>query len=205
MLFNKLLEKYKNIENIYINVIAGVFLLFLAISGNFLVETLNCHTQQLLTNSVVAKQVMIFFIIFFTIDFSNLVVEKPSVKLVKTVMVYIFYLLFTKMNKKPTLIVFILLIITYIVNSYKRYYRFRYEEITNSSIELHKEKKHHQQYADYLLRLEAILLFTIMVTILVGFYYYYNQKLKQDKKLKLLDLLTNIVKCDKSCKTYYLK
>ena len=109
------------------------------------------------------------------------------------------------MNKRPTLIVFILLIATYVVNSYKRYYRFRYEEITNSSIELHKEKKHHQQYADYLLRLEAILLFTIMITILIGFYYYYSEKLKQDKKLKLLDLLTNIVKCDKSRKTSYLK
>jgi len=204
MLFKKIIEKYKNVENIYINVIAGVFLLFLAISGNFLVETLGCHTQQLLTNSIVAKQIMIFFIIFFTIDFSNVVVEEPSVKFIKTVLVYVFYLLFTKMNERPTLIVFILLIITYIVNSYKRYYSFRFEEITNSSVELHKEKKHHQKMADYLLRLEAILLFTIMITILVGFYYFYNQKLKKNKNLKLIDLLVGIVKCDKT-KTTLLK
>ena len=40
MLFNKLLEKYKNIENIYINVIAGVFLLFLPFQVIFLLKHL---------------------------------------------------------------------------------------------------------------------------------------------------------------------
>ena len=58
--------------------------------------------------------------------------------------------------------------------------------------------------ADYLLRLEAILLFTIMITILVGFYYFYNEKLKKNKNLKLIDLLVGIVKCDKT-KTTLLK
>lgn len=204
-ILENIIKKYKNVENIYVNVIAGVFLLFLAISGNFLVETLGCHTQQLLTNSVMAKQVMIFFIIFFTIDFSNLVVEKPTIKFAKTIAVYIFYLLFTRMNKKPTMVVFVLLIITYVLNSYKRYYSFRYEEITNSSIELHKEKKYHQQMADYLLRGEAILLIIIMLTILVGFYYYYNEKTSNNKNLNLYNILFDIIKCDKSKTTFIRK
>lgn len=204
-ILENIIKKYKNVENIYVNVIAGVFLLFLAISGNFLVETLGCHTQQLLTNSVMAKQVMIFFIIFFTIDFSNLVVEKPTIKFAKTIAVYIFYLLFTRMNKKPTMVVFVLLIITYVLNSYKRYYSFRYEEITNSSIELHKEKKYHQQMADYLLRGEAILLIIIMITILIGFYYYYNEQTTSNKNLKLYNILFDITKCDKTKTTFLRK
>ena len=47
-----------------LGIIDGLFLLFLAISGNFLAETLGCQTQELLTNSIIAKQIMTFFIIY---------------------------------------------------------------------------------------------------------------------------------------------
>ena len=38
-----------------VGIIDGVFLLFLAISGNFLAETLGCQTQELLTNSKIGR------------------------------------------------------------------------------------------------------------------------------------------------------
>ena len=117
-------------------------------------------------------QVSYYCTIVLVLDFPKITTEHSPNSLVSFVSVI--FETKTAGSNTFSLIVFILLILTYVINSYKRYYRFRYEEITNSSIELHKEKKHHQQYADYLLRLEAILLFTIMVTILVGFYYYYN-------------------------------
>ena len=69
------------------------FFYFLAISGNFLAETLGCQTQELLTNSVIAKQLMTFFIIYFTIDYSDDTIEDPSIKLTKASLVYI--ILFT--------------------------------------------------------------------------------------------------------------
>ena len=81
-----------------LGIIDGVFLLFLAISGNFIAETLGCQTQELLSNSVLAKQCMTFFIIFFTIDYSDDSIEAPTVKLMKASLVYVFFLLFTKMD-----------------------------------------------------------------------------------------------------------
>ena len=101
--------------------IKGLFLLILAICGNFIAETLGCQTQKLLTNSTMAKQMMTFFIIFFTIDYSDKNIEEPSSKLIKASLVYLFFLLFSKMDLKPTIIVFILLISIYIANSYKKY------------------------------------------------------------------------------------
>ena len=105
-----------------LGIIDGLFLLFLAISGNFLAETLGCQTQELLTNSIIAKQIMTFFIIYFTIDYSDDAVEAPSIKLTKASMVYVFFLLFTKMDLKPTILVFVLLFVIYLTNSYKNYY-----------------------------------------------------------------------------------
>ena len=81
-----------------LGIIDGLFLLFLAISGNFLAETLGCQTQELLTNSVIAKQFMTFFIIYFTIDYSDSDIEEPTIKLMKALAVYIFFLLFAISN-----------------------------------------------------------------------------------------------------------
>ena len=178
------------------SIITGVFLLFLAISGNFLAETLGCQTQKLLTNSVAAKQIMIFFIIFFTLDFSNLSIEKPSTKFFKTVFVYIFYLFFTKMNRIPTLIVFILLIATYVTNSYKKYYKAKFEEKTTTNIELHKTKLKHKKMSDTLLLLESFLLGIIMIVILVGFIKYYIQQKNEHKKdFNLFKFIFGVIKC----------
>jgi|TARA_R110001599_G_scaffold163040_1_gene352441 Ca2+/Na+ antiporter len=192
----KSIQKYKGINKEFVSIITGVFLLFLAISGNFLAETLGCQTQKLLTNSIAAKQIMIFFIIFFTLDFSNLNIEKPSTKFFKTILVYVFYLLFTKMDRTPTLIVFILLITTYVTNSYKKYYKAKFEIKTTDSIELHKTKLKHKKTSDQLLLLEALLLFIIMIVILVGFFKYYMEHKKEYKKdFNLFKFVFGVIKC----------
>ena len=111
-----------------LGIIDGLFLLFLAISGNFLAETLGCQTQELLTNSIIAKQIMTFFIIYFTIDYSDDAIEAPYVKLTKASLVYVFFLLFTKMDLKPTILVFVLLFVIYLTNSYKNYYEATFKK-----------------------------------------------------------------------------
>ena len=83
-----------------LGIIDGLFLLFLAISGNFLAETLGCQTQELFTNSIIAKQIKTFFIIYFTIDFSDADIEEPSMKLTKAGFVYFFFLLFQHFSRK---------------------------------------------------------------------------------------------------------
>ena len=49
----------------------GIFLLILAVAGNFVAETLGCKTQKLLSENMLAKQVVILLILYFAIDFTS--------------------------------------------------------------------------------------------------------------------------------------
>jgi len=41
------------------NIVVGIFLLILAVSGNFVAETISCQSQKLLYNNMLAKNVII--------------------------------------------------------------------------------------------------------------------------------------------------
>ena len=49
--------------------IKGIFLLILAVAGNFVAETLGCKTQQLLSNNMLSKHIVIILILYFAVDF----------------------------------------------------------------------------------------------------------------------------------------
>ena len=52
------------VNNIYTK---GLLLLSLTVMGNFVAETLGCNTQKLLSKSRIAKLVVVFFLIYFTV------------------------------------------------------------------------------------------------------------------------------------------
>jgi Ca2+/Na+ antiporter len=187
---------FKN-NNTFINeslgIIDGLFLLFLALSGNFLAETLGCQTQELLSNSIVAKQAMTFFIIFFTIDYSDKDIESPSAKLIKAFLVYIFFLLFTKMDIKPTIFVLMLLVGVYVSNSYKKFYKAKFKQIK-------KPKKHdiaqHNKQIDTISNTQKGLMVAVVVVILGGFVIYYREKKEEYNKIfDFKKFIFGVVKC----------
>ena len=55
----------------FIGLTDGFFLLFLAVSGNFIAETLGCETQFLFSNNLIVKQIIVFLILFFTINLTS--------------------------------------------------------------------------------------------------------------------------------------
>lgn len=187
---------FKN-NNTFINeslgIIDGLFLLFLALSGNFLAETLGCQTQELLSNSIVAKQAMTFFIIFFTIDYSDKDIESPSSKLIKAFLVYVFFLLFTKMDLKPTIFVLMLLVGVYVSNSYKKFYQAKFKQIK-------KPKKHdiaeHNNQIDTISKTQKGLMIAVVVVILGGFVIYYREKKEEYNKIfDFKKFIFGVVKC----------
>lgn len=103
------------------NIVKGIFLLILAISNNFLSGTLGCKTQKLLNNTI-AKHVVLLFIIYFAIDFTSTGVKYPPETLRTTIIIYVFYILFTRMNIYFTMISFALLAAIYVSNNYIEYY-----------------------------------------------------------------------------------
>ena len=105
--------------------VQGVFLLILAVAGNFVAETLGCKTQKLLSENMFAKHFVIISILYFAIDFSSGSnnPRPPWDTLKLTLVIYILFILFTKMSLPFSVIVFGMFITGYFINTYIEYYR----------------------------------------------------------------------------------
>ena len=142
----------------------GLFLLILAIAGNFVAETLNCRTQKLLSENMYAKHLISLFILFFSITL--FVGDEPTNLLLKSVTIYLFFLLFTKMNLFFTIFVFILLAVYYMINLYIEFYSSLSE----------KEPLNYLEKINKLTEIKGFILNCVIISILVGFMLYFKKQ-----------------------------
>lgn len=166
------------------NLIKGVFLLLLAVAGNFIPETLGCQTQNLLNNSMVAKQIILVVILYFTINFQNSSNENPAIVAAQALGIYLLFILFTKMSLPFTIAVFGLLIATLITNNYISYYQ-------------KKDPKN-----DIITKLETMrnfLSILMVCLILIGFILYFRkQRSEHLKSWSTTKFLFGVTKCSSS-------
>jgi len=97
------------------SIIKGIFLLILAISGNFIGETLSCKTQKMLRENMFAKQVAVYLIIYFVLGFTNENNEHPLTLAFNAFIIWLLFISFTKMSLFFTILVFILITMRYIM------------------------------------------------------------------------------------------
>ena len=105
------------------NIIKGIFLLILALCGNFIAEILGCKTQQLLSKNMYYKHFITLTILYFAIDFNSDASSTPLDIFKISILIYILFILFSKMSIQFTILAFILLLVTYVVNNYIDYYK----------------------------------------------------------------------------------
>lgn len=147
------------------NIVKCVLLLILAISGNFVAEILSCKTQLLLNNNMLAKHFIGFCILYFAIGFSS--TDSPSHPLTMfkiSFVIYLLFILFSKMNITFTIIVFLLIMFSYVIYTYINYY----QHISPKETALISKLKKTQ----YLIHVLIILL------ILIGFSLYFSEQHK---------------------------
>lgn len=161
-----------------IKIIDGLFLIFLSISGNFIGETLSCQTQKLLTTSVFAKQLLTYTIILFTINFSDKTDNNPLIEMAEAFGVYIMFILFTKMNITPTIFVFSFLVLIYLMNNYIKYYESKIDLDTD----VITENEYYENKIEMINKIIKVLMVLIIITVLFGSFYYYNEKRAEYKK-----------------------
>lgn len=151
------------------DIIRGIFLLLLAISGNFIAETLSCKSQQLLTNNMYAKHFITILILYFTIGFISK--DDKPMHPYKTfelcIYIYVFFLIFTKLNIYFTIITFLLIVTIYINFTFLDYYRK-----TNDKPELIKTYETREKY-----------MYNALYTLLIiGFIINFAKHYKSNKK-----------------------
>lgn len=113
----------QNIVKYSPKLLKSVLLLVLAVSGNFVGNTLGCQTQYHMTNNMYVKHLVLFFIIYFTLNFTSDEKENPIEMFKNAMMIWVCFLLFTKQNITFTVITALLFVGTYILDNFIEYNR----------------------------------------------------------------------------------
>ena len=142
--------------------IKGLFLLALVVLGTFIGEILNCKTQKLLTENMIAKHIVMLLTLIFVVDFSTTTSNNPTDTITTALTIYIFYVLYSKMSMIFISVVSFLLFIVYLLMMYKSYYKDNADKNKN--------------YANYISKIDevdGIMKLLIILLTFIGFVLYF--------------------------------
>ena len=163
------------------NMIIGIFLIITAVGGNFLAETLGCQSQALLSNNMYAKNILIVLLIYFSLGVADAHFnEHPIIVFLRSVAIWIFYVLFNKMELPFTITVFFILFIILVCKNFAEYYNIK------------KDDDPLNEYYTYTLLSATNYLFVVASLITIAGFMLYFQKQKRDHK-KTFDYVTFIL------------
>ena len=168
-----------------IMIIKALFLLILSISGNFLAKMFSCQTQKLLSN-MYTKHLLLYFLIYFTLDFSSKDKQAAPGRLAgKALFIWVLFHIFSRTDIEYTIISFAILSIIYVLGNYKDYF--------NDHMEDEKEK----QRLEKILSTSQMILFAIVLMLQFKglIEYYFEKKKEYGKKFKLLEFFVGHSKC----------
>jgi len=155
-------SKKQNMDTI--NLITGIFLLILAVSGNFIAETLGCKTQKLLSENMFAKNIIIILIIYFALGVTeNENNNRPDHLMITSIQIWIFFLIFNKMSLPFTIMSFFLIASLLIAKNYTDYY-------------IKLDEKKHQEKIITLQKTATNIFMLNIVVVAVGFILYFRKQ-----------------------------
>jgi hypothetical protein len=163
------------------NSILGIFLLLLAVSGNFIAETLGCKTQKLLSTNMYAKNIIIILITYFSLGLSNnKEIVSPLVNFKNAILIWGAFLIFNKMSLIFTILAFGLITIKLVLYNYIEYY--------NKKGYTAKAQKLETYYSH---------LFNLNIGVItIGFLLYLKKQHKEyNSKFNILKFIFGTVKC----------
>jgi len=145
------------------DIISGIYLLLSLVLANYTEPTLGKRINNLIHKNYYIKLIIVYILIYFTINFTSddNIHTKEHIK--NTSILFILYLMFSKIDIYLALLVFLLILINYTIYSH-----IIYLEINDKK---HKIKEY-EKYSDYLT-------FIIIIIVIIGFLYQvYNKKQK---------------------------
>ncbi len=107
--------------NLFIDSSKGLLLLFLAILANFLGNIMNCGTQRLMTDSPLYRNIAVYFLIYFTINFTSSEIS-PNKLFVYAAFVYVLFVLLMKQTKVLFAINLLIIFMIFVSSQSKKYY-----------------------------------------------------------------------------------
>lgn len=161
--------------------IKGALLVFLAMSGNFLAELLGCKTQKLLAENMWAKHIILIFSIYFAVGFTTNL--NPVTNMRDTLVIWLIFLLFTKLSLAFTGIIFICLAGLYITQNFLDYYKVQ------SSLS--------KKTLDIIVKVKNMFTIGLIIILIIGFTLYSRQQfLDHRDDFSAIKLLFGTISCD---------
>lgn len=154
------------------NLLKSVLLLVLAVSGNFVGNTLGCKTQYHMTNNMYIKHALLIFITFFTLNYTAGENENPAKQIMRAFMIWSCYLLFTKQNIAFTGLSAGILVLTYVIDTFSSYYEKKSEEKDLGE----KAQKENKEKTITLNKFKNYSFKVGILTIIIGFSLYFREK-----------------------------
>jgi hypothetical protein len=168
------------------DIILGVFLLILAVSGNFIAEALSCKTRKFLSDSMYAKNLVIILIVYFSLGLVSDNSVSPTIHLNYTLIIWLFFLIFNKMSLRFTILAFSMLFLILVCKNWIDYY---------TAID---EKKYKDEI-DTMQNMSQYLLLLTFIIIISGFLLYFNKQYKEHSEdFSFMTFIFGAVTCDSS-------
>lgn len=165
-------------ENVAITSSKSIFILYLIISGNFLVNLFGCRTQRLLNTSMWMKHLLGFMTMYFFVVLVDNKSKNPTKQLLFTLFFYFIFLLTTKMDYKWWIGFIIGLSIIYILQVFK--------DNDNTKEEERKQIETYQTYLTYI----------VSIIIIVGVLIYHGKKrIEYGEKFDMLTFFIGKPQC----------
>ncbi len=160
--------------------IKALLLLFFIVSANFLGVSFNCELQDKFKNNTLISNLLIFGIIYFSINLSsNDKINEPLKILNFSFYIYVLFLMLIKQTFVTFIINIILICSIYILTIEIEY---------DKSIENNKNINTYNQYVDYL----EIILF---ITLCVGFFHKFHDEYIKKSDINLIDYIFKMNYC----------
>lgn len=194
---NKTIKKQMNqknegivsVENKYkLTIMSAIFLILLAISSNFLGDTLTCETKKILSNNIYFKFLVIYCLIYFAISLASQANNTPLHPLMislASIFIFIFYLLFIKCNIFFVFTIFTILFILLVLTNYVYY-------INDSKQMDNYEKKKKLKIVKLIFKILAGIMIILLI---IGSIQYIRKELRC-KNTQFLKIIFNKTVCD---------
>lgn len=157
--------------------IRGILLLTLVIGGNFLAETLPCTTQTFFRTNMIAKQVLVLFLIFFTINFTNPIGANPLQHIIQTLILWGGYIIITRLELTYMIPSFVILGIMYFIQTY---------------IDYHSTIPEDKSIVVRLYRIQQIIKYLLLIVIVLGV----MDALQEHGSASIVNSLINVPVCE---------
>lgn len=163
------------------DIIKGIYLLILLIIGGETVSTFSKQGTKLIRKSDKAKYVIIFCIIYFTIDYSKTRINHPGETLLISTFIWICYIMMSRQNVYFTIVLFLIISILYILYDFDEYYKHNYKK-TNDKIYISKSRQ--------LNKIIKYLTYIFFIVLLSGFIqYYHHQRISRKTQFNTLKFI----------------